>query len=115
TFPTAGIYRLSISPVGGIFEGLSFGVDPLKLLEVEQWGDIEWYAMGFQGCANLTISATDIPDIKTNIIKFGGCSSLTSVPNMNNWDISKITSMNGIFYGATNFNEPIGNWNTGNV
>jgi surface protein len=31
------------------------------------------------------------------------------------WDTSLVTSMSGLFYGATTFNEPLTRWNTSNV
>jgi surface protein len=32
-----------------------------------------------------------------------------------NWDVSNVTNMVFMFYGATSFNQPIGNWNTSKV
>jgi surface protein len=32
-----------------------------------------------------------------------------------NWDVSNVTNMSGMFNGALIFNQPIGNWNVGNV
>ena len=34
---------------------------------------------------------------------------------LNNWDTSKVTRMDGMFYGAYDFNQPLNNWNTSNV
>ncbi|WP_230453473.1 DUF285 domain-containing protein [Mycoplasma capricolum] len=31
------------------------------------------------------------------------------------WNTSNVTNMEYMFYGAKNFNQPIGNWNTSNV
>ena len=30
---------------------------------------------------------------------------------LNNWDVSKVTSMESMFWGATSFNQPLNNWN----
>lgn len=56
--------------------------DKLKLLDITNWGDIEWSSMehAFHGAANLTISAADTPDL------------------------SAVTSMAHMFAGATIFN-----------
>lgn len=34
---------------------------------------------------------------------------------INNWDVSNCTDMNGMFIGATAFNQPISNWDVSNV
>ena len=34
---------------------------------------------------------------------------------INNWDVSNVTSMYRMFKGATSFNEPLNNWNVSNV
>jgi len=31
------------------------------------------------------------------------------------WDVSNVTKMNNMFYGATNFNQKISMWNVSNV
>jgi surface protein len=117
-FPAPGIFRISIKPVNMSAIGVGFAggnMDHRKLLSIEQWGNSDWDLLKFDGCSNLTISATDIPKITTNSFSFTGCSSISSVPNMNSWNVSNITSMGNMFSGATNFNEPIGNWNVSNV
>ena len=32
-----------------------------------------------------------------------------------NWDVSSVTNMQSLFYGATAFNQPIGDWDTSSV
>ena len=39
----------------------------------------------------------------------------TKYGHIGNWDTSKVTNMNGVFYDAKEFNENIGNWDTSNV
>lgn len=34
---------------------------------------------------------------------------------LNNWDVSKVTDMSGLFYGQTNFNQSIAGWDVRNV
>ena len=31
------------------------------------------------------------------------------------WDTSNVTDMNGVFLRATEFNQPVGSWDTSNV
>ena len=89
-----------------------------KLISVEQWGDIAWTSMGnaFQGCSNLTIQATDSPDLSkvTDMSRmFQGCTSLNQ--NINHWDVSNVTNMRALFAGATAFNQELNGWNVSNV
>jgi surface protein len=46
---------------------------------------------------------------------FYGCSSITTVNNMNSWDVSNISNMSGMFNQATFFNQNIGGWNVSSV
>ena len=34
---------------------------------------------------------------------------------IDNWDVSNVTQMSGMFNGATAFNQPLNSWNTSNV
>lgn len=95
TFPSSGIYRVSISANENGFHEIAFDNDGdrLKIMDITQWGDIEWSSFqgAFAGCENLQISASDVPNL------------------------TNVTSMFQIFYGATSFNQPIGNWDVSNV
>ena len=148
TFPTAGIYRVSIT---GTFPRIYFNgsSNPVinndfnKILTVEQWGSIVWTSMGnaFQACANLTIPATDAPNLTqvtdmsymfafatsfNQPIDHWNVSNVTDMTNLfygadsfnqpiGAWNVSRVTSMSGMFAGATNFNQPIGSWDVGSV
>jgi surface protein len=137
---TPGVYDIKIS---GIFPAFAFNNsnDRLKVMKVKNWGNIVWESTSgmFWGCANLDVTATDIPNftnIQTSSNMFRDCSSLIgnstmSSWNMSNsfgmlamfqgailfnqnissWDTSKVTSMGQMFSGATAFNQPIGSWN----
>ena len=35
--------------------------------------------------------------------------------NISRWDTSKVTTMRSMFYGASSFNQPVDRWNTANV
>ncbi|MFK5855594.1 MAG: BspA family leucine-rich repeat surface protein [Bacteroidota bacterium] len=114
TYSTSGTYTVSIT---GNFPRIFFngGGDAQKLLNVLEWGDIVWSSMeaSFQGCSNLDVMATDVPDL-TNVTSinrmFLGCSSLIGNDFFNLWNTSSITSMIGVFANATLFNAVIFNW-----
>ncbi|MEC3881463.1 BspA family leucine-rich repeat surface protein, partial [Parapedobacter sp. 10938] len=117
TFPADGIYEVSIT---GDFPAIFFdgGGDREKILEVKQWGDIAWASMwnAFNGAVNLQITATDAPDLSavtTMRSMFFGATSLNS--DLNHWDVSNVTDMGGLFFGASAFNGNISSWDVSHV
>ncbi len=118
-FGTAGTYTIRIRGTFPRFN-MNSGAERLKLIDIVQWGDIAWTSMttAFRGCANLNISATDVPNLSgvTSLqYMFGACTSLNSPANIGTWNTSTVTNMGDVFNGATLFNQPIGNWNTASV
>jgi gliding motility-associated-like protein len=121
TFPAIGIYRVEIA---GDFPRIffsEFGFDPKdnqKLMTVEQWGNIAWSSMenAFYGCSNLTMPATDLPDL-TNVTSMGFMFGFATCFNgdIGGWDVSNVTNMYGMFGSATSFNQDIGSWDVSNV
>ncbi|MGV8087420.1 MAG: BspA family leucine-rich repeat surface protein [Candidatus Woesearchaeota archaeon] len=120
TYTNAGTYNISI--VGTII-GFAFANsgDRSKIQNIYSWGQLQ---LGdvitgyFYGANNLTITATDILNLNgTTVLNsaFRECRSLTTIPSMNEWDVSKISDMQYMFNYATNFNQNISGWNTANV
>lgn len=117
TYSSSGIYLVKVS---GTFSRFKFSYDPLRLIEITQWGPNQWTSTAemFKGCANLDISATDIPDFSQNISMqsmFEGNSNLIGNSTFNDWDTSQVTSMQATFKNAILFNQNIKKWNTRNV
>lgn len=115
TYPSVGTYQIQIS---GLLVGWSFnaGGDRLKMLNVFQWGVFNISTSNaFDGCANLTCSATDAAIITTNSLSamFRDCSNFNGA--IQNWDVSNVTSMSNMLLRASTFNQPIGIWNVSNV
>lgn len=84
-----------------------------KLVSVDHWGDIAWtnFNGAFYGATNLTIKATDTPNLNTvtdMANAFRGIANLTG--NFANWDVSKITTMASLFQGATYFDQDLSSW-----
>lgn len=134
-------YRVKVSNGNGSFNQIRFGLiypntvsDPIavfenlgsieRILEVEQWGNIQWTSMysAFTNCRFLKITATDLPNL--NNVTDASC-MFYRIPNlsvhasMGNWNMSTIKNFKGMFGGSSGvnaitdtFNPPINSWNT---
>ncbi|TRX57668.1 BspA family leucine-rich repeat surface protein [Fulvivirga sp. M361] len=117
TFPVAGTYRVSIQ---GNFPRLYFNNenDKEKLLSVDQWGTNPWQSMeaAFSGCTNLTILASDAPDL-SNVSSMNAMFRWATALNqyIGHWDVSTVTDMGSLFDDASAFNQDISSWNVSNV
>ncbi|MCO5260026.1 MAG: BspA family leucine-rich repeat surface protein [Crocinitomicaceae bacterium] len=91
---------------------------PQGIIRVEQWGDIEWSTLKdmFRNAENLTITATDTPNI-SHVTDFSN--AFNSVPYVNipmsTWNVSQVTNMRGLFSNATFFNQDLSSWDVSNV
>ena len=119
TYSSSGKYEVEIT---GDIEGwrFDFSGDRRKILEIKQWGSLKLGNQGnyFYGASNLQITATDILDTSgmTNFTNmFSWTESITTIPNIEQWDTSSITNMSGMFSRATLFNQPLNEWNTNSV
>jgi len=132
TYATGGIYSIKIT---GICEVIDFSSnntlvqfkDNDKLLEVLSWGAHKpyWNLLGyniietFHNCSNLDLQNTaDILNTTgANLFEymFENCTSLTTISNLNGWDMSAATSIRNMFIGCTNFNTSVNSWNVSNV
>lgn len=119
TFPSAGNYVVKIS---GAFPRIYFnsGGDRLKLLEVQNWGNIVWgsdFRNAFFGCSNMNITATDSPDLSNTTLMTAflyNCTSLDA--DLGSWDVSNCTGMAAMFQGATIYQgQGLENWDVSNV
>jgi len=117
TYTNAGTYTIKITRK---FPGFKFnnGSQKDKIIKIEQWGDIKLKSMNraFYGCINLVINATDSPNlllVHSIAQTFDGATSFNA--NINNWDVSRITSMYKTFKNASSFNQNLSNWSLLNV
>ena len=93
-----------------------FIFDASKLLSVEQWGTMKWSSMekAFFDCENLTVNATDSPDL-SRVTNLSGMFYGTSFnQDISHWDVSGITDMSEMFRG-TPFNQDISEWDVSGV
>ncbi|WP_434451574.1 BspA family leucine-rich repeat surface protein, partial [Sphingobacterium spiritivorum] len=118
--PAGEIITLSLEPANLKAFNLFVNTNILRIIDVSQWGTVQWNSMfaTFLNCANLNITATDMPDLSqvTNAqAMFAGCSVLNGPANIGDWNTSNITNMSQMFARTYLFNQNIGNWNTSNV
>ncbi len=112
-FGAAGTYTIRVQGTFNI--RFNNGGDRLKILDVNQWGNIVWssFYRAFLGCENLDVTASDAPDLSvcTNTQEmFSRCFSLVGTTAFNSWDVSNITIMSFMFDRASVFNQDLGNW-----
>ena len=88
TYTTAGDYTVQVT--GGLTTfNLNGHADAPKMISMDQWGGAPWATMkdAFRGADSMSYHATDAPDL------------------------SGVTDMSSMFYGAASFNGDISGWN----
>ena len=85
--------------ISGDFPRVFFsnGGDRLLITDIQQWGDIAWASLSaaFWGCTNITISATDSPDLSASSMDLSNC--FRSVPlvgvSISSWSMATVISV----------------------
>ena len=122
TYTTPGAYTVRISGSFPRFYG--FGNNSAdrthrdKIIAINQWGNQQWTSMqdAFTGSVNLVGMATDIPDL-SGLTRLDGMFFGASIFNqdISGWDVSNVTNMTSMFSGAAAFNQDIGDWDVSSV
>jgi len=116
--PELGEYEVKIV---GDFPAINFkkeNLDKKSLIEIKQWGKIKWKDMtyAFHECSELEITAKDKPDL-SNVKSLKGMFFGATKFNqpIGNWDVSKVTDMEQMFMKAKTFNQDLSNWDVSSV
>jgi len=117
TYASVADYNIRITGSATGF-GSSISLSSRNLFtSISQWGDLGLtsLAYAFNNFDNLTSVPNYLPSTVTNISSMFRNTDSFNDGNIVNWNTENITDMNFMFYGATNFNQDIGQWNTGLV
>ncbi|MBC6410081.1 MAG: BspA family leucine-rich repeat surface protein [Ekhidna sp.] len=113
TFPRIQ-FRITKIPTPPFF---SYSVATKQIRTIEQWGDNLWTSMSkaFQGCRNLTINATDAPDL-SRVTDISGMFFRTRLTagDLSRWNMSNVTNMARTFEFSV-FNGDISKWDVSSV
>ena len=106
SYSSGGVYTITIS---GQFGGLNYNAGtPEKITDIQQWGNSNQYELiKLTSASNMVITATDTPN--TSLItsadsSFSDCTSLTTIPNFNTWDMSNVISATRFIYMSSSSN-----------
>ena len=117
TYANAGDHQVKIT---GDFPRIYFNNsgDKNKIISIDQWGDIQWSSMqkAFMGCSNLAGTFSDTPDLSkvTDMSYMFWGANVFNHP-IGDWNVSHVTKMKHLFNAAFQFNQDIGNWDVSNV
>jgi len=95
--------------------------DKEKVTGINQWGSSHWTLLNntFSDCSNLANdggSAQDVPDLSgVSSLRMTFMDASNFNQPLNNWDVSNITDLSWFLSGATSFNQPLNNWNVSQV
>lgn len=113
-----GIYTVTAGPEG-VERIQTENRNYIELIEVVQFGTVEWTSMedAFQRCLNMTFAENiDIPNLSkvTSMSNmFFECNAFNS--SLKGWDVSHVTNMWGMFYNCTSFNQSLTGWDVSKV
>ena len=121
SYTTAGSYKITIwhATVASIDSYGFYGFyNPATnyymneiITSIETFGNLGFTKLYLQDAVNLVSVPASIPASVTDIsFMFFGCSAIND-PNISLWDVSNVTNIDGLFYLASAFNQPLNTWN----
>ena len=118
TFGTAGEHTIRFKNLNDIYINNSSGSQ--KYTSIEQWGTAVWNADmsgAFRGASNLTASDTaGIPNMSSvTDMSFMFFGAISFNQDIGSWNVSQVTNMSAMFTFANSFNQDIGSWDVSKV
>ena len=118
TYSTTGSYTVTISGTLTQFgDGSSSWTGSKKLTQVTSFGDVGLTSLSgaFNGASNLASVPATLPSTVTDLSHAFDDASVSSVTNLDSWDVSAVTDMSSMFSDATSFNQDISSWDVSAV
>jgi surface protein len=117
TYASPGTYTINITNIAETGFSFNNGGDRLKIININQWGDLYVGNSGgyFYGCENLNSTAIDNLDLTstttlTNMFRGTALKPTIFNGNISGWNTSNIIDTSYMFSYATFFNQDIGSW-----
>jgi surface protein len=120
TYSVLGDYVVTIEGTLIGYRFYDYSTEAPKLIEIQRWGCVRFINTSyyFFGCTNLVLTGVtdtiNLNGINSLNSMFQNCLSITTINNINSWDVSNITIMGGMF-GTSQFNQDISSWNVSSV
>ena len=120
TYVSTGSYNTKVT---GKFDQLNYPKEEItqafrdKVKKIYNWGPNMPVVYRLGECPNLTVTATDLLNtsrLVNTLYMFQECTSVNSVPRIGEWDMSRFTSLSGMFY-RSGFDGNLGNWDVSSV
>jgi surface protein len=120
TYVSTGSYNTKVT---GKFDKLDYPKEEItqafrnKVKKIYNWGPNMPLTYHLSKCPNLTVTATDLLNTSrlTTISRiFSECTSVNSVPRIGEWDMSRFTSLSGMFF-RSGFDGDLSNWDVSSV
>jgi surface protein len=120
TYSSAGTYIITIT---GTIDGWSFNASSSarNIYSVTSWGQLKLGNNGsnFYGCSNLDLSTVidvlDLTGVNNLQRAFASCTTLTTINNVDLWDVSSVITFKETFVKDGNFDDNLSNWDMSNV
>jgi prepilin-type N-terminal cleavage/methylation domain-containing protein len=115
TYANEGAYTVTYDgPIGSIDTNSVTTQNRGCLSAVSQWKTgVGVTKLNFRNSINLASVARPPTTVTDMTMMFFGLTNFNQP--MNDWDVSNVTTMASMFGGATSFNQPLGSWNVSNV
>ena len=114
-----GLDDTFIVTITGTMEGWSFYEEPYSNnanMNIAQWGNVGFRELSdaFYECPNLSISATDAPNLSqiTSLLSFFESTNFVTA-DFTAWDVSGIEDFDRMFYDTKFNNDTINSWDVG--